>query len=186
MSYSEVCPECGLHSGSGDETCPGCGAKKALNIEKSEPSEVVYDKIDSEFRLFEKPSLYIKILISLIILLGGIFFLPDFLRNSEMFWILYSVSNVFTVIKAVDAHFAKLHGIYPLSKIFLCVYIGAGIGNVIEYSGKNSHFFFSYYFNPAFLYSQLRDGNKSIFFGAAAGAGFYFLIDYLKNVLNES
>lgn len=179
-------PECGLRSGSELENCPNCGAKKVLIIDQSVASDVLYDGIDSVIDITEKPSVYIKILISLVILFGGIFFLPDFLRKSEMFWMLYSISNVFTVIKEIDARFVKLHGIYSLSKILLFVYFGAVIGNIIEYSGKNSHYFFSYYFNPVFLCSQLRDGNKSIFFGAVAGAGVFFFLDYLKNFFNES
>ena len=103
-----------------------------------------------------------------------------------MFWMLYAVGNVFAVIKEIDARFVNLHGIYSLSKALLYIYFGAGIGNVIAYTGRNAGFNFSYYFNPVFLYSQLIYGNALIFFGAAAGAGFSFFIDYLYDSLNNS
>jgi hypothetical protein len=185
MSYSQICPECGFRSGMNKEICPGCGARKSLNIDESGASAVLYHEVDSSINFIDNPSLYVKILVSLIILFAGIFFLPDFLRNSEAFWIAYTITNVFTVIKAADKHF-KLHGLYFYSLILLVIYLGAGIGNLIAYTGRNTGFKITHYFNPNFLYNQLVYGNPLIIVGAVAGAGFLLIGLLIKKSLKEN
>jgi len=118
MPYSHICPECGFHSTNNEEICPSCGARKSLNIDESGASDVLYNDVDSRINFTENPSLYVKIIVSVIILFAGIFFLPDFLRNSETFWVAYTITNVFTVIKAADKYFKKLHGLYFYSLFY--------------------------------------------------------------------
>ncbi len=182
MPYTQVCPECGFRSGTNQDICPNCGTKKQMSIDESNASEIIYDEIDSRIDFIENPSLYVKILISLIILFGGIFFMPDFLAKSETFWMIYAAANVFTVIKAADHQFENLNGVYFFSKLLLCIYLGAGIGNIIAHTGIRN-FPISYYFNPEFLYLQLISKNILMIVGAVAGAGFFLFASYFKKLI---
>jgi hypothetical protein len=185
MPYTQVCPECGFKSETDQDVCPSCGTKKEMSIDGSTASDIIYNEIDSKIGFIEKPSIYAKIIMSLMILFAGIFLLPDFLAKSETFWLIYVTSNIFTIIKTADKHFHSLHGIYYSSLILLCIYVGAGVGNVISHAGKTASIPFNYYFNPSFITAQLGSGNSFIVIGAASGAAFFFFFRFILGILKE-
>jgi uncharacterized protein (DUF983 family) len=185
MAYSQICPACGFHSDAGQANCPKCGAEKMVELDESSASDLISEDIDSHITGIEHSSVYIKIFISGVILLAGIFLLPDFIRKSEFFWMLYVISTIFTVIKAIDEHFLRLQGIYFLARILLWAYIGAGMGNVISFTGRHTVFSFSYFFNPEFLYEQFLSKNGLAISGFFAGIICFFLIRYFSKMLKE-
>ena len=175
MAFTKVCPECGFKSGAEEETCPGCGARKGTNLDQTGASDMICNEIDSKIDFIERPSFYVKIIISIAVLFGGIFLLPEFIARTETFWMIYITSNVFTIIKKADKRVRRLHGIYYSSLALLSMYTGAGIGNLISHAGRTSGIYFSYFFNHEFISSQAASGNSFIYIGAAAGLGFFFL-----------
>jgi len=120
--------------------------------------------------------------ISILVFLAGFFLLPDFIKNSETFWLFYIVSVIYGFIKQIDKSIEKIHGIFTVSKIILWGYMGAGAGNLISNTGKILHIPFSYHFNPCFIYKQFSSGNPLILLGFVTGILTYIIITkYLKN-----
>lgn len=182
MSYSHICPNCGAGSEIGQSHCPVCGAEKELTLDGSSAEDLIYNEIDSQIPGIENPSVYIKIIISLVILLAGIFLLPDFIRNSELFWMIYIVSTIFTVIKAVDKYFSRLRGIYFIARILLWSYVGAGFANLISFTGTGLNYPFSYYFNPEFIFDQINGKNPLVLVGAFSTIVIFFLFRYYRKL----
>jgi hypothetical protein len=110
-----------------------------------------------------------------VILLITIFLIPDFIGNSEFFWMVVGIFSVYGLIKEVAKNYSRFRIVYKTSKILLFAFFGAGIGNLISHTGRQVNFRFSYYFNLEFLYKQFSIGNSMIILGAVAGIGFMLI-----------
>lgn len=179
--YTTICPKCGEKSESEVRDCPKCGFTKAEIVNKVGVFQSINDSLVDKLSFLDYPQLYVTIIFRLIILLITIFLIPDFIGNSEFFWMVIWIFSVYDLIKEVSKTYSKFIIVYKISKVLLFAYFGAGLGNLISHAGRLVYYKFSYYFNLRFLYNQLSIGNSMIILGAIAGIGFLFLTNQFYN-----
>ena len=175
--YSTVCPNCGEKSERDLKDCPSCGAAKAEIVNRNSIIQSINDTLIAKLDFLDYPQLYINIFLRAIILLFTVFVIPDFIRNSEFFWMVVGIFSVYGLIKEIAKTYSKFRLFYSASKLLLFAYFGAGFGNLISHTGKMIYYRFSYYFNLKFLYNQILIGNSMILFGAIAAIGFMLLMN---------
>lgn len=173
--YSTVCPNCGVKSESELKDCPSCGFAKAEIVNKVGIFQSINDSLVDKLSYLDYPQLYITIFTRVVILLITIFVIPDFISNSEFFWMVVGIFSVYGLIKEVAKNYSRFRNFYKAAKLLLYAYFGAGFGNLISHAGQMIYYRFSYYFNLNFMYDQLSIGNSMIVFGAVAGIGFMLL-----------
>ena len=173
--YTIICPNCGEKSERELKDCPSCGFTKAEIVNRNSISESINNTLIDKLSFLDYPQLYITIFTRSFILLITIFVIPDFISNSEFFWMLVGIFSVYGLIKEVAKSYTKFRFIYKTAKLLLFAYFGAGIGNLISHAGKLVYYRFSYYFNLEFMYNQQRIGNSMIILGAVVGIGFMIL-----------
>lgn len=173
--YSTVCPNCGEKSESKLKDCPSCGFAKAEIVNKVGIFQSINDSLVDKLSFLDYPQLYITIFTRVVILLTTIFVIPDFISNSEFFWMVVGIFSVYGLIKEVAKSYSKFRNFYKAAKLLMYAYFGAGFGNLISHAGQMVYYRFSYYFNLNFMYDQLSIGNTMILFGAVAGIGFMLL-----------
>jgi hypothetical protein len=179
--YSTICSNCGKKSDTEIKECPYCGFTKGEIVNKTGILQSINDLLVDKLGFLDYPQLYIIIFTRALILLFTFFVIPDFIRDSEFFWMLISIVSVYGLIKEIAKVYSRFRIVFKISKILLFAFFGAGIGNVISHAGKMVYFRFSYYFNLKFLYEQFSIGNSMIVLGAFAGIGFMFLINQFYN-----
>jgi len=175
--YSTVCPNCGEKSERELKECPSCGFTKAEIVNRVGILQSLNDTLVEKLSFLDYPQLYITIFTRAFIILFIIFIIPDFISDSEFFWMVIGIFSVYGLIKEVAKSYIQFRFIYKAAKLLLFAYFGAGFGNIISYTGRMVYYRFSYYFNLKFLYDQLLIGNSMILFGAVAGIGFMLLIN---------
>ncbi len=173
--YTNICPNCGEKSEGNIKDCPSCGFAKAEIVNKNSITKSINDSLVNKLSFLDYPQLYVTIIFRLVIILITIFLIPDFIGNSEFFWMIVGIFSVYGFIKEIAKTYRKFIPVYKISKLILFAYFGAGIGNLISHAGKLVYFRFSYYFNLEFLYEQLSIGNSMIVLGAVAGIGFMII-----------
>jgi hypothetical protein len=173
--YTNICPNCGERSEHDVKDCPGCGFEKAEIVNKTSIAKSINDSLVDKLSFLDYPQLYITIFTRALILLVVIFVIPDFISNSEFFWMIVSVFSVYGLIKEVAKSYPKFRIIYKAAKLLLFAFFGAGFGNLISYAGRLVYYRFSYYFNIEFLYNEFLRANTMILFGTVAGIGFMIL-----------
>ena len=182
--YPTVCQNCGEKSKSDLKDCPSCGFAKAEIVNKVSITQSINDALVDKLSFLDYPQLYITIVSRAIIILFTIFVIPDFISNSEFFWMVIGIFSVYGLIKEVAKTYSQFIIVYKIAKILLFAYFGAGVGNLISYTGRMVYFRFSYYFNLNFLYDQLSIGNSMLIIGACAGIGFMLLMNRFKDEFN--
>jgi hypothetical protein len=175
--YSSVCPNCGEKSESEVKDCPKCGFFKAEIVNKVGMLQSINNSLVDKLSFLDYSQLYVTIIFRLVFILIAIFLIPDFIGNSEFFWMVIGIFSIYGLIKEVAKTYTKLRIVYKAAKLLLFAFFGAGFGNLISHTGKMVYFRFSYYFNPEFLYEQLSIGNSMIVLGAVAGIGFMLLMN---------
>jgi hypothetical protein len=173
--YSTVCPNCGEKSKSELKDCPSCSFAKAEIVNKVSIFQSINDSLVDKLSFLDYPQLYITIFSRVVILLITIFVIPNFISNSEFFWMVVGIFSVYGLIKEVAKSYTQFRIVYKTAKLLLFAYFGAGIGNLISYTGKMIYYRFNYYFNLNFLYDELSIGNTMILFGVVSGIGFMLL-----------
>ncbi len=173
--YSLVCPNCGEKSAHDLKDCPNCGFAKTEIVNRVGIMQSLNATLVDKLGFLDYPQLYITIVSRTIIILFIIFIIPDFISNSEFFWMVIGIFSVYGLIKEVAKSYTKFRFIYKTSKLLLFAYFGAGIGNLISHTGRMVYYRFSYYFNLKFLYEQISIGNSMLIIGACAGIGFMLL-----------
>jgi len=175
--YSTVCPNCGEKSDGDLKDCPSCGFAKAEIVNKVGIFQSINNTLVDKLSFLDYPQLYITIFTRAVILIITIFVIPDFISNSEFFWMVVGVFSVYGLIKEFAKSYTQFRIIYKVAKLLLFAFFGAGFGNLISHTGKLVYFKFSYYFNLAFLYDQFELGNSMIILGAVAGIALMLLIN---------
>lgn len=175
--YTNICPNCGEKSEHELKDCPSCGFAKAEIVNKNSITKSINDALVGKLSFLDYPQLYVTIIFRLVILLITIFLIPDFIGNSEFFWMVIGIFSVYGLIKEIAKSYVQFRILYKTSKLLLFAFFGAGFGNLISHTGKMVYFGFSYYFNLEFLYDQLSIGNSMIILGAVAGIGFMLLMN---------
>lgn len=179
--YPTICQNCGEKSDSDLKDCPSCGFAKAEIVNKVSITQSINDALVDKLSFLDYPQLYITIVSRAIIILFTIFVIPDFISNSEFFWMVIGIFSVYGLIKEVAKTYNQFIIVYKIAKILLFAYFGAGVGNLISHTGRMVYFRFSYYFNLNFLYDQLSIGNSMLIIGACAGIGFMLLMNRFKD-----
>lgn len=179
--YTNICPNCGKKSEQELKDCPYCGFAKAEIVNKVGMLQSINNSLVDKLSFLDYPQLYVTIIFRLIILLITIFLIPDFIGNSEFFWMVIGIFSVYGLIKEVAKTYSKIIIVYKISKVLLFAYFGAGLGNLISHAGRLVYYKFSYYFNLAFLYDQFSIGNSMIILGAVAGIGFMLITNSFYN-----
>lgn len=179
--YSSICPNCGEKSEHELKDCPSCGFKKTEIVNRNSITKSINDSLVGKLSFLDYPQLYVTIIFRLVILLITIFLIPDFIGNSEFFWMVVGIFSVYGLIKEVAKSYSQFRLAYKTSKILLFAFFGAGLGNLISHTGRLVYFRFSYYFNLEFLYKQLSFGNSMIILGAIGGIGFMLLTNRFYN-----
>ncbi|HMN23507.1 MAG TPA: hypothetical protein PKE38_03350 [Ignavibacteriaceae bacterium] len=182
--YPTICQNCGQKSDNDLKDCPSCGSTKAEIVNKVSITQSINDALVDKLSFLDYPQLYITIVSRAIIILFTIFVIPDFISNSEFFWMVIGIFSVYGLIKEVAKTYSRFIVVYKIAKILLFAYFGAGIGNLISHTGRMVYFRFSYYFNLNFLYDQLLIGNSMLIIGACAGIGFMLLMNRFKDEFN--
>ncbi len=173
--YSTICPNCGEKSEHELKDCPSCGFEKTEIVNKNSIAKSINDSLVCKLSFLDYPQLYVTIITRLVIMLFTIFVLPDFISNSEFFWMVIGIFSVYGLIKEVAKNYSQVRIVYKTSKLLLFSFFGAGFGNLISHTGKMVYFRFSYFFNLEFLYDQLLIGNSMIILGTVAGIGFMLI-----------
>jgi len=173
--YTNICPNCGEKSEHELKECPICGFEKAEIVNKTSIAKSINDSLVEKLSFLDYPQLYITIFTRAFVLLITIFAIPDFISNSEFFWMVIGIFSVYGLIKEVAKSYPQFRIVYKTSKLLLFAFFGAGLGNLISHTGKLVYFRFSYYFNLEFLYKQFSIGNSMIILGAVAGIGFMLI-----------
>lgn len=175
--YSTICPNCGAKSESELKDCPSCGVAKTEIVNKNSITKSINDSLVDKLSFLDYSQLYITVFTRVIILLITIFVIPDFISNSEFFWMIVGIFSVYGLIKEVAKSYTQFRIVYKAAKFLLFGFFGAGFGNLISHAGRLLYIRFSYYFNLKFLSDQILAGNTMILIGAIAGIGFMFLIN---------
>ena len=185
MYYSKICPDCGSESTESERECPFCGAVKNEIITKGSFAESVIEQLALKLNFLDQPVIYLRLFFKLIFLITGLILIPEFIWNSEIVYLILTIYLIFGIIKDIDENFLRLKGIYVLSRLLLAAYIGAGLGCALSYSGLNSNYDFSRYFNPLHLWNEILNKNFLIFVGMFAGIGFaWFIFYFIKSVVD--
>jgi len=173
--YTNICPNCGKKSEQELKDCPYCGFTKAEIVNKNSITKSINASLVDKLSFLDYPQLYVTIIFRLVFILIAIFLIPDFISNSEFFWMVIGIFSVYGLIKEVAKSYSKFRIVYKTSKLLLFAFFGAGFGNLISHAGRMVYFRFSYYFNLEFLYEQIELGNSMILLGTAAGIGFMLI-----------
>jgi len=181
--YSTVCPKCGEKSEQEVQYCTACGSEKSELATKGSIFKDINNVIVEKLNFLDYPQLYVTIIYRLILLLISIYVIPDFITNSEFFWMVIGIFSVYGLVKEIAKSYNHFLVVYKISRALLFAYFGAGIGNLIAHAGTMSYYRFSYYFNLNFLLSQLFIGNSMIIVGAIAGIGVMMLYSNFRNDL---
>jgi len=179
--YSSVCPNCGEKSESEVKDCPKCGFFKAEIVNKVGMLQSINNSLVDKLSFLDYPQLYVTIIFRLVFILIAIFLIPDFIGNSEFFWMVIGIFSIYGLIKEVAKTYTKLRIVYKAAKLLLFAFFGAGFGNLISHAGRMVYFRFSYYFNIEFLYNQLSIGNSMIIVGAIFGLMVMLITDQFRN-----
>ncbi len=179
--YSSICPNCGKKSEQELKDCPYCGFTKAEIVNKNSITKSINDSLVDKLSFLDYPQLYVTIIFRLVFILIAIFLIPDFISNSEFFWMVIGIFSVYGLIKEVAKSYSKFRIVYNTSKLLLFAFFGAGFGNLISHAGRMVYFRFSYYFNLEFLYEQLSIGNSMIIVGAIFGLIVMLITNQFRN-----
>ena len=117
--YSTVCPNCGEKSGHELKDCPSCGTTKAEIVNRNSIIQSINDTLIAKLDFLDYPQLYITIFSRAIVLLFTIFIIPDFIRNSEFFWMVVGIFSVYGLIKEIAKTYSKFRLFYSASKLFI-------------------------------------------------------------------
>lgn len=181
--YSTVCPNCGEKSERENQYCPACGAAKLEPATKGSLLKDINDALVEKLSFLDYPQLYVTVITRLVIMLFIIFVIPDFISNSEFFWMVIGIFSVYGLIKEIAQTHNQFLFVYKICRTLLFAYFGAGFGNLIAHAGRMAYYRFNYYFNIRFLYDQLFNGNSMIIVGAIAGIGVMILYNNFRNDL---
>ena len=173
--YTNICPNCGKKSEQELKDCPYCGFTKTEIVNKNSIAKSINDSLVDKLSFLDYPQLYVTIIFRLVFILIAIFLIPDFISNSEFFWMVIGIFSVYGLIKEVAKSYSQFRIVYKTSKLLMFAFFGAGFGNLISHAGRMVYFRFSYYFNLEFLYEQIELGNSMILLGTAAGIGFMLI-----------
>ena len=179
--YSSICPNCGEKSESEVKDCPKCGFTKTEIVNKNSITKSINDSLVDKLSFLDYPQLYVIIIFRLVFILITIFLIPDFISNSEFFWMVIGIFSVYGLIKEVAKSYSKFRIVYKTSKLLLFAFFGAGFGNLISHAGRLVYYRFSYYFNLEFLYEQLSIGNSMIIVGAIFGLMVMLITNQFRN-----
>lgn len=167
--YSTVCPNCGEKSDNEVQQCPACGTAKLEPATRGSIFKDINDTLVEKLSFLDYPQLYVTVITRLVIMLFIIFVIPNFISNSEFFWMVIGIFSIYGLIKEVAKTYSQFIVVYKIAKIFLFAYFGASFGNLISHAGRMTHYRFSYYFNIVFLFDQISIRNTMIIMGAIAG-----------------
>lgn len=181
--YTNICPNCGAKSEKEFQQCPSCGAIKLESATKGSIFNDINTFLVEKLSFLDYPQLYVTVITRLVIMLLTIFVFPDFVSNSEFFWMVIGIFSVYGLIKEFAKSYNQLIIVYKISRTILFAYFGAGFGNLIAHAGRMAYYRFSYYFNLVFLYDELIIGNSMIIVGAIAGIGVMILYNNFRNDL---
>lgn len=173
--YTNICPNCGEKSEHELKDCPSCGFVKTEIVNKNSITKSINNALVDKLSFLDYPQLYVTIIFRLVILLITIFLIPDFIGNSEFFWMVIGIFSVYGLIKEIAKSYSRFRIFYKTAKLLLFAYFGAGFGNIISHAGRLVYYRFSYYFNIECLYNEFLRANTMILFGAVAGIGFMIL-----------
>ncbi|HEX9252650.1 MAG TPA: zinc ribbon domain-containing protein, partial [Ignavibacteriaceae bacterium] len=151
--YTNICPNCGEKSDREERDCPNCGFAKAEIVNRNSITKSINDSLVNKLSFFDYPQLYVTVIFRLVFILITIFLIPDFISNSEFFWMVVGIFSVYGLIKEIANVYPWFILVYKISKIILFAYFGAGLGNLISHTGRLVYYRFSYYFNLEFLYN---------------------------------
>jgi len=179
--YTNICPNCGKKSEQELKDCPYCGFTKAEIVNKNSITKSINDSLVDKLSFLDYPQLYVTIIFRLIFILTAIFLIPDFISNSEFFWMVIWIFSVYGLIKEIAKAYHKFIPVYKISKLFLFAYFGAGLGNLISHAGRLVYYRFSYYFNIEFMYDQVSIGNSMIIVGAIFGLIVMLITNQFRN-----
>jgi len=179
--YTSTCPNCGERSDREVRDCPNCGFEKAEIVHRNSITKSINDMLIDRLAFLDNPQLYVTIIFRLVFILITIFLIPDFISNSEFFWMVIWIFSVYGLIKEIAKSYHKFIIVYKISKLFLFAYFGAGLGNLISHAGRLVYYRFSYYFNIKFLYDQILIGNSMIFLGAIFGLMVMLITNQFRN-----
>lgn len=186
MKYVTICGNCKFKSEPDEQVCPNCGAVNQQSASGNSFNDVLVDEISTRINFIDKPEIFIRLFFRVLLLAAGIFLIPDFIYESEIFLIALYLFALMGIIKEFDRGIPALKGIHRISWSLVAAYIGGGIGNFISYAGIYHGFKMGYFFNPLILWSGIKSGNFMIYLGALSGLGLFALTAYFLNMLNES
>lgn len=179
--YTTICPNCREKSDREERDCPKCGFAKAEIVNRNSITKSINDSLVNKLSFLDYPQLYVTVIFRLVFILITIFLIPDFISNSEFFWMVVGIFSVYALNKEIAKVYPRFILVYKISKTILFAYFGAGLGNLISYAGRLVYYRFSYYFNLEFLYNQLSIGNSMIIVGTIFGLVVMLITNKFRN-----
>jgi len=179
--YTNICPNCGEKSDREERDCPKCGFAKAEIVNRNSITKSINDSLVNKLSFLDYPQLYVTVIFRLVFILITIFLIPDFISNSEFFWMVVGIFSVYALVKEIAKVYPRFILVYKISKTILFAYFGAGLGNLISHAGRLVYYRLSYYFNLEFLYKQLSIENSMIIVGAIFGLVVMLITNQFRN-----
>lgn len=184
MRFLTICSNCKVRSSSLERYCPDCGEEKGEDIGKRSFLSSIYDDINQKYDLSPDTWILFQLIFRIVLFVAGVFLIPAFIQESELFLIVLYIYAIFGIIKEIERRVPQVKGIYLFAKILVAAYIGAGSGNIIHYTGMNHNITtLSYFFNLDFLWSEVSSGNVLIIIGILGGVFFMSFGLYFYNLL---
>ena len=112
--YSSTCPNCGEKSDTEIQYCPVCGAAKSELVTEGSIFKDINDKLVEKLSFLDYPQLYATLITRLALMLIVIFVIPDFISNSEFFWMVIGIFSVYGLIKEVAKIYKKFIIVYKI------------------------------------------------------------------------
>ena len=184
--YSSICSNCGAKSDSGEQYCPECGALKQEILSQTGFYDSLVNLIATKIDFLDNNVVFAHLILRTFILVLGIIFIPPFIKNCELFWLIGIIYTIFGIVREIENKILKGNGIYLVSQILVSAYLGAAIGNIISHTGRNYYYGISYYFNYKFLFNQILDKNILVIIGSVIGVITFGFITYYKNYFADT
>ena len=123
--------------------------------------------------------------INLLILLFGIILINPLLESSELLWIFFVIYSIQGIIKRISLSQLGFNKYHLISRGTIAIYSGAGIGNLISYTGKIHDYHLSNCFYPNILFKEISSGNGLIIVGALSGIMIMIITMYFFKFLKS-
>ena len=185
MKYSRVCQNCLAKSDEAEEICPDCGTAKHLRLRHSSIYGSLIKHLANKIPGIDNAEFYVGYVINSLLMLLGILIINPLTDYSRLLWIFLLLYFIRGVVKETSTRVGGLRKLYPLTRILVFIYTGAGFGNLFSHVGKIHNYYPSDFFYPDMIVTELLNNNGLVFYGGVAGYLFSFLSRFIMKMIKS-